>query len=93
MGRSQFFFDAGVLLRMFVLETEVLEFGLDFVQAKTVGQWSVDVKRLTRNFILFVGWLRLQCAHIMQAVANLDENDADILTHGEQQFLEVLCLC
>ena len=28
----------------------------------------------------------------MQTVTYLDEDDADILTHGKQQLLEVLCL-
>ena len=29
----------------------------------------------------------------MQTVANLDKDNADVLTHGEQQLLEVLSLC
>ena len=29
----------------------------------------------------------------MQTVGNLDEDDTDVLAHGEQQLLEVLCLC
>ena len=28
----------------------------------------------------------------MQSVANLDENHSDIIAHGEQEFLEILCL-
>ena len=29
----------------------------------------------------------------MQSVAYLDEDNADVITHGKQQFLEVLSLC
>ena len=29
----------------------------------------------------------------MQAVCYLDKNDPDVVRHGEQQLLEVLCLC
>ena len=78
---------------MLEAETEVLEFRLDLVESQTVGQRCIDVEGLTGYLILLVGGLRLQCTHIMQTVANLDENDANVITHGEQQFLEVLGLC
>ena len=29
----------------------------------------------------------------MKAVANLDEDNADVIAHGKQQFFEVFCLC
>ena len=28
----------------------------------------------------------------MQTIADLDEDDTDIIAHGEQEFLEVFCL-
>ena len=28
----------------------------------------------------------------MQPVTDLDEDDPDVITHGQQQFLEILCL-
>ena len=34
----------------------------------------------------------LERTHIVQAVGNLDEDDADILRHGQEQLLEVLGL-
>ncbi len=40
-----------------------------------------------------VGWLRFQGAHVVQSVADFDENHSDVIAHGEQQLLEVFCLC
>ena len=51
--------DIVVLLGMLVSEREVFEFGLDFVKSQTVGKRSIDVESLPRDFILFVGRLRL----------------------------------
>ena len=93
LGVLQFVLDSGIFLRMLVLEREVLQFRLHLVESKAVGQRRIDVQRLTGNLVLFVGRLRLQCAHVVQTVANLDEDDADILAHREQQLLEVLGLC
>ena len=42
---------------------------------------------------MFVGWLRFQGAHVVQSVADFDENHSDVIAHGEQQLLEVFCLC
>ena len=92
--RGQFRLDGCVLGGVFELETEVLEFGFHLIESETVGQWGVDIECLTRNLILFVGRLRVEGAHVVQTVADLDEDDADIVAHGQQQFLEVLCnLC
>ena len=42
---------------------------------------------------MLVGRLTLKRTHIVQSVAYLDDDHADIITHGEQQLLEVLGLC
>ena len=69
---------------MFVLETEVLEFCLYLVQSQSVCQRSVDIQCFASNLILLVGRLRLQCAHVVQTVAYLDKDDADIFAHRQQ---------
>ena len=55
-------------------------------------QRSVDELCLAGNLILLVLRLGTECAHIVQAVSNLDEHNAYIVGHGKQQFAEVLCL-
>lgn len=93
MGRLQLFLNVCKFVRMLELETEVLQFRLDFVQSKTVGEWGIDIERFTCDLVLFVGGLGVQGAHIVQTVADLDEDHTDIVAHGQQQFLEVFCLC
>ena len=92
LRRGQLLFNRGIFLGVLETEAEVFELRLDFVEPQTVGQRRIDVKRLTGNLVLLVGRLRLQCAHVVQAVGNLDEDDANVVAHGEQQFLEVLGL-
>ena len=83
----------GILLWMVVAEAEVFEFGLDFVQAQSVGERCINIQGFARNLVLFVGWLRFQRAHVVQAVANLDKDNTDVIAHSEQQLFEVFCLC
>ena len=65
------------------MEGEVLQFRLYLIETQTVGQRGIDVKRLAGNLVLLVGRLRLQRAHVVKAVANLDEDDADVLAHRQ----------
>ena len=81
-----------VFFRMLVFEAKVLQLSLDFVQSQTIGEGSVKVQCFSCNLILLVGSLRLQSAHIVQTVCNLNEDDAYIIVHCEQQLFEVLCL-
>ena len=78
---------------MFVLEAEVLEFGLDLVQAQAVGQRGVNVHRFAGYLVLLAGEHGAKGAHVVEAVGNLDKDDADVVAHGEQQLLEVFGLC
>ena len=84
--------DVLIDLRVLIAKTEVLQFGLHLVEAQAVGQRRIDIERLSCYLILLVGRLRGQRAHIVQAVADLDEDDADVVVHREEQLLEVFCL-
>ena len=79
-------------LRVLVLEAQVLQLRLDAVQAQSVGQGRIDVEGFAGNLVLLAGPHGPQRAHIVQAVGNLDEDDADIVVHRQQQLLEVLGL-
>ena len=89
---GQLFDDLLVFFRMFIPEAQVFEFFLDFVKPEPVGQRGVNIERFARNLILFVGRLRTEGAHVVQAVGNLDEDDADVIAHGEQELFERLRL-
>ena len=77
---------------MVILETQVLELGLDGIQAQAVGQRGIDVERLAGNLVLLVGGHGREGAHVVKAVGHLDEHDAHVFGHGEKQLAEVLGL-
>ena len=57
-----------------------------------MSQRSVDVERFAGNLVLLAGEHGAEGAHVVQAVGHLDEDDADVFRHGEQQPAEVLGL-
>jgi len=85
--------DLGIFFGVLVLEAEVFQLGLDFVQPQPVGDGGIDVQGFARNLILLVGQHGAEGAHVVQTVGYLDEDDADVIVHREQQLLEVLGLC
>ena len=89
---GQLLLDAAVFLRVLVAEAQVLQLFLDFVQAESVGQRCVDVERLASYFVLLAGELASQGTHVVQTVRDLDEYDAYVVAHRQQEFLEGLCL-
>ena len=77
---------------MLVFESQVLEFLLYLVESESVSQRGVDVQGLAGYLILLFGPHGGQGAHVVQAVGHLDEHYADVGSHGQQQFAEVLGL-
>ncbi len=81
--------DALVLLGLEVEEGQVLELPLDRRDAQAVGQGRVDVHGLARLERAAVGRKRRQRAHVVQAVGELDDDDADVLRHREEHLAQV----
>ena len=80
--------NAVILLRMLITEREVLQFGLNFIQAQAVGQRSEDIECLAGNFVLLTGKHACECSHVVQSVGNFDEYDTNVIAHGEEEFFE-----
>ena len=74
------------------LEAELLEFETDRVHAQALGDRRIDFQRLARDAATLGRFQGAQRAHVVQAVGELDENDADIIRHRHQHLLEVLRL-
>jgi len=75
-----------------VFETEVFEFAANLAHAEPVRDGSVDFERLSRDLLLALGIEMLEGAHVVEAVGELDEDDADVVDHGEHHLAEVLGL-
>ena len=74
------------------LEGEVLELPLDLPDAEAVGQGRVDLSRLTRDALLLGRRQGAERAHVVEPVGQLDEDDADVLRHGQEHLADVLRL-
>ena len=70
-------------------QREVFELLLDALHAETVRERRVDVHGLERRGPPLRLRLHAERAHVVQAVAELDEDHADVLRHGEQHFADV----
>ena len=53
----------------------------------------IDIHRFAGNSTFFLGGHHTQRTHIVQAISELHENDADIARHCQQHFAEILRLC
>ena len=83
---------APVGLRLEHLEAEVLELPLELPDAQALGQRRVDLGGLAGDALLLLDGQRAQGAHVVQPVGELDEDDADVLRHGQEHLADVLGL-
>ncbi len=84
--------DLVVFARMQRLEGEVLEFPLDPMDTEAVCDRRVDIERLTRLVDLLLLRHRLDRAHVVQPVGELDQDDPDVRGHRDHHLAVVLCL-
>ena len=75
-----------------VFEGKVLQLPLHALHTEPVGDGGVDLHRLERLLTLLVGGLILHRAHIVRAVGDLDEDDADVLGHGHEHLAQIFHL-
>ena len=84
--------DDAVAARVQRLEAELLELGLDRVDAEAVGDRRVDLQRLARDGAALGRRHRAERAHVVRAVGELDHDDADVAHHRQQHLAEALGL-
>ena len=90
LDRLQPLGDGFIGFRLHVLEGEQLHLAHIFVHADAFGERSVDIHRLMRDSEpLFLALDEMQRSHIVEAVGQLDEQHADIIGHGEQEFAQI----
>src|SRR5208282_1978619 len=78
--------------RIGVTEGQVLELAAYLAHAEAVGEWGIDVEGLAGDGFLAVRLQVLEGAHVVEAVSELDEDDADVGDHGQQHLADVLGL-
>ena len=83
-------FDDRVPPRIQRLEPQVLQLGLDQVHAQPLGDRRVDLQRLAGDARARLHALGTKCAHVVQAVGQLDHDHAHVARHGQQHLAEAL---
>ena len=73
-------------------ERQVLQLPLDAAHAQTVRDRRVNLHRFERLIPLFALRKELEGARVVQAVSQLDEDNADILGHGKEHLAQILKL-
>ena len=81
-----------VAVRVQVHERQVLQLAVHLVQADAVGDGCVDFQRFQRYALTLVFAHGVQRAHIVQAVGQLDDDDADVACHRQYHLAEVFRL-
>ena len=78
--------------RIEMLEREILQLEVERVEPEPVRDRRVDVERLVRDPAPVRRRHRIERAHVVQPVRELDQDDADVLRHREQHLAEALGL-
>ncbi len=73
-------------------QREVLQLPLGLLHAEAVGDRSVDFHRFKGLGALLFRRLVLHRPHVVEAVGDLDHDDADVLRHGDEHLAHVLHL-
>ena len=75
-----------------ILEGEILQFAADFAHSEAMRDGRVDFERFLRDALLALARQQLESAHVVQPVGQLDDDDADIVDHGQQHLADALGL-
>ena len=75
-----------------VAEGKILQFAANQAHAEPVGNRRVNVERLARDALLPFGAQKFERAHVVQAIGELDHDDAYVVHHGQQHLAHVLGL-
>ncbi len=78
--------------RLEVAEREIFQFATNQAHSQAVRDGRVDVQRLARDALLLGRLEILEGAHVVQPVGQLDQNDADVVHHGQQHLADVFGL-
>ena len=73
-------------------EAEVLEFDAQVVHAEAIGDRRVELQGFTRDALALLAAERPERAHVVQAIREFYQNDANVLGHRHGHLLEVLGL-
>src|SRR5579875_2944596 len=78
-----FAFETGIFFRLQVAEGEVFQFGLYQRHTEPTSQWSIDFHRFSRRVLLLHGVHRVERAHVVETIRQLEHDNTRILGHRQ----------
>ena len=72
-----------------VFETQIFQLALDLGDTQPARERGVNVQRFLRHFDLALLGQEVERTHIVQTVCQLDDDDADVLGHGDEDLAEI----
>ena len=75
-----------------IMQAAVFQFFLDIRNTQAMGDGGIHLHRFQRLITAFLLRPGITGAHIVQAVAQFDDHDADVLAHGQQHLAKVFRL-
>ena len=85
-------FDLSITNRVKVTERKVLHLLFNGCDTKSVSNRSVNLHSLKGDITALLLAHTLDSTHIMETVSKFDDNNADVITHSDEHFSQVLCL-
>ena len=79
-------------LRLEIAESQVLQLAAQDGHAEAVGDGRVDIQRFAGDAVLLGRFEVFERAHVMQPVGQFDENDANVVHHGQEHLADVFGL-
>ena len=73
-------------------KTEVLKLYTNIVHAQALREGGIDFQGFAGDAAAFIGSKYAEGAHVVQAVCQLDQDDANISGHGQGHFLKIFGL-
>ena len=73
-------------------ESQVFKFSADLAHAEPVRDGRIDFERLLSDLVLPLGIEMLQRAHVVQAVGQFDQDDPNVIHHGQHHLAVVFGL-
>ena len=75
-----------------IIERQVFQLFFDGADSETVCNGRINIHGFQRNSALFGGRQEAECAHVVNAVCQLDNHHTNVMGHGKEDFSHILCL-
>ena len=89
---ADFFLQRKKRFRLEIAERKIFQFVADQAHSKPVRDGRVNVERFACDALLLRRVEKLERAHVVQAVGEFDEHDANVVHHGEHHLANGLGL-